>query len=1269
MRTTWFSILGVALVPAACTGADGRAQPATSPVGRALAGASFTCTPLQIDGGPVRVATDAATSLHTRGGSGTATFRLEGTVSGASIEPGGGLRSSRRAATFQAVASDGLCKTEARVAVAVIGPFDVQPESIVVARGAELVFQARGALGPVHYVMLDTPGGGGRHAVLQAGGKLSVGDVDGTYHVAARDVDSGKETRVTVTVGKPVPLRPRSAMVFVPAGGRARLDFRGGSARVEPTETSGNTGAKAVLLEDGDTWLDARGAHPGVADVTVKDRFTRETAKVRVVIGATLGDPPIVRGTQSQLGDMASGDVNGDGRPDLVIGHAERSKTAFESGGILVYHGDASGGLQATPALSIEGALSLDHYGAVLAVRDVNGDGIDDVVTGVPDSDLGDADRGAVALHLGSKEGLEVDADRVLSGEGGGQRFGSALALADLDGDGAVDLVTSAPSARNPFAAGCEGRIYVYKNRKARRGVFATIPSQVIDVKAPLGDAPEAQATCGVGLGAGRALALVDVDGDGVLDLAVGAPRAKGSGIVLVYRGMAGGAFEPDAGWAIQPDPALKGGAANFGEGLDVVAQSLVVRAPNVALNGQANAGGFWIFPAASLGAPGKSKATRVVDTRAARAFYMGTMANRGVGRSAVVTDVDPEPGDEYVVGASAPGAPGGILLFSNAQLTKGVGALTPLADLAGSDYEGFRITRLAGGPLAVWAPWRTTHVGSFAGAIDLVASPVKARWTTKTALELPSFGAGDRAGTSVALATFEKTGPPRAVLAAPGAHSPLEGAHAAGERLRAGTVGIFGEDPKVPLARIAGGRNDAQLGAAGIVALDFDGDGIQELAIADPNESAGGPPAAGVLDPDGCSALDAKGQPIAQGGRGVVHVYAWSGGRLVERWRLTAGKESPHEEAGAPKYTRGRFGFSMAAADVNGDGKDDLIIGRPGSREASGAEVVLGRKADPGGKVLVACGAGETRPHGALEIASSSALDPVAIGAAVARVGDLDKDGCDEVALSLTAGGFGGPARAGVALAFGYDPSGLHCQGHRTPLVIRLVPDDHPLRDDVVGEVKSRRDDANDLRLPVGMGRVLAQGGGDFTGDGVPDLVYRDVDLPFAEGRGPAVEILSGAFLAGLCPNHVCARGAHGPLFSDGEYHVLGVRSLAAPTRRIVFSGGIARGFGASLVLADLTGDGVAELAIGSTDESDEGPFAGEVRIYRGGTTTTTQDALLGDPYAIAVGDTAERASFGASLSMSKSGWLLVGAPTGTRWHLGGNVGGGYLWRVEIPK
>ena len=1269
MRRTFLSILVVALVPVACTGgADGRGHPAASPAERAAAGTSFTCTPLHIDGGPVRVATDAATSLHAVGGSGTATFRLEGAVSGASIEPGGGLRSGRRAGTFEAVASDGLCKTEARVPVAVIGPFDVQPESLVIARGAELTFASRGALGIVRYVMLDKPAGAGHHAVLDPSGKLSVGDVDGTYHIAARDAGSGRETRLTVTVGKPVPLHPRAAIVFVPAGGRARLDFRGGSARVEPTAISGNAGAKAVL-EDGDAWLDARDAHAGIADVTVKDRFTRETSKVRVMVGATLGDTPIVRGTQSQLGDMASGDVNGDGRPDLVVGHAERSKTAFESGGILVYLGDASGSVAKAPATSIEGALALDHYGAVLAVRDVNGDGIDDVVTGIPDSDLGDADRGAVALHLGSREGLEVDADRVLSGEGGGQRFGSAIALADLDGDGAVDLVTSAPSARNPFAAGCEGRIYVYKNRNARRGVFATIPSQVIDVKAPLGDAAEAPGTCGVGLGAGRALALVDVDGDHILDLAVGAPRAKGSGMVLVYRGAPGGGFEPDASWAIQPDPALKGGPASFGEGLDVVAQSLVVRAPNLGVNGQANAGGIWIFPGAALGPPGKGKATRVVDTRAARAFYMGTKANRGVGRSAVTADVDPEAGDEYVVGAAAPGAPGGILLFSSAQMTKSTGSLTPLGDLVGSDYEGFRVARLADGPLAVWAPWRSTHVGSFAGAIDLVASPVKARWAEKTALELPSFGAGDRAGAAVALAALEKTGAPRAVLTAPGAHSPPEGTHAAGERLRSGTVGVFGEDPKTPLARIAGGRNDAQIGAAGIVALDFDGDGIQEIAIADPNESAGGPPAAGVVDPGGCSPLDAKGQPITQGARGVVHVYAWSGGQLVERWRLTAPKESLHDEPGAPKYLRNRFGFSMAAADVNGDGKDDLVIGRPGSRDASGADVVLGRKADPGGKVLVACSAGQTGPHGALEIASSTALDPVAIGVAVARVGDLDKDGCDEVALSITTGGFGGPARAGVALAFGYDPSGVHCHGHRTPLVIRLVPDDHPLRDDVVGDVKSRLDDANDLRVPVGMGRILAQGGGDFTGDGIPDLVYRDVDLPFGEGRGPAVEILSGAFLAGLCPDHVCPPSAHGPLFSDGEYHVLGVRSLTAPSRRIVPSGGIARGFGASMVLADVTGDGVAELAIGSTDESDQGAFAGEVRIYRGGTTTTTQDALLGDPFAIAVGDTADHASFGASLAMSKSGWLLVGGPTGTRWHLGGNVGGGYLWRIEVPK
>ncbi|WP_394843219.1 FG-GAP-like repeat-containing protein [Pendulispora brunnea] len=1251
MTRSWWASLGLVLGAAACGAGDARPV-ALEPV--TVDG--FSCAPFQMQSAHVRMATGSAVALHAAGGSGVATFTLVGDTGGASIEPGGGLRAGKRAASFEAIAHDGRCRAEARTRVEVVGPFEVEPASIVVARGTRLSFAASGALGSVAYTVLERPAG--REGALGKidAGTFVAGDVEGTYRIAARDAGSGNEARLTVTVGKPVPLRPRAELYAVPARGRVRLDFRGGSARVDPVSVGGAGGR--VTVESGDAWFEA-GARPGVADVTVRDRFTKETAKVRVLVAEMLGAPPLARGTQTGLGDLAVGDVNGDGKPDIVVGHAERSKAAMEAGGILVYSGSgAPGAVDAVPGV-IEGERAADHLGAVLAVRDLNGDGIDDIVAGVPDADLGDTDRGEVAIYLGSSHGIETEPDRIVAGEGINHHFGAALALGDLDGDGAPDLAVSAPTGKSSFEPACEGgRVSIFRNKKTPRGVLEGVPEQTLDMR-PVQSDSDAVPACGNGpTGAGRALALIDMDGDKTADLVVGLPQVsypqpgKSQGQVLVFRGLGGAKFETDPAWALELDPPQRKDNAAFGSGLDVVRaeprgpEMLVVRAPGL---------GFFSFAPGSLGPRGRDRRAHVVTTAAARAFYLeGREPARGIGRSAALADVDPAPGLEYVV--SAPENRGGVLVFSAAGLLERRGALAPLADGAGrpNEFTGLRIAAVGAGALAVWSPWRNTAQGNFAGAIDVVPAgpaPFKSRWPGKEAMVLPTFGAGDRAGQAVELGVLD--GKSITVVGAPGAN--------ASSRLRAGAVDLFGADAARPLQRVAGERQDAQFGRGPMAVLDFDGDGQLDLAVGDPDDNWGGPAPKGYVDPEGCSALDAAGKPILTVHRGSVRIYSMVSGKMVERFRVVAPKESPRNMKGWPPYARGRFGFSLAVADVNGDKLDDLVVGRPNSMDGSGAEVILGRKPDAGGGVLVACNTGETGKNGALVMPSMAEGVPTSYGGAVARVGDLDKDGCDEVAISLSSiGGF--PEHAGVAVAFGYDAEGKRCRGHDRPFVLRLVADDHTLADDVVGDAKTRANDLQDLRQPTTMGRVLARGSGDFTGDGIPDVVFRDGDLTLGEVRGPAVEIISGAYLAGLCPNHRCPRGRRGALFSDGDWNVVAMRPLGAPVRRVLFAEPTARGGIASIALGDANRDGVADLAMGVPDDSDQGEFAGVVRVYLGGNKTAE------DPFLMAVGDLKEKSVFGVSVALSPAA-LVVGASGSTRGGKGANLGAAYRWNLEVPK
>ncbi len=86
------------------------------------------------------------------------------------------------------------------------------------------------------------------------------------------------------------------------------------------------------------------------------------------------------------------------------------------------------------------GAGVSDYLGGSLAVGDVHGDGYTDLVVGAPNVD-------AVYVFAGGPhaEGLSTDdASTVISGPAGSD-FGSAVVLADLDGDGVADIVVGAP--------------------------------------------------------------------------------------------------------------------------------------------------------------------------------------------------------------------------------------------------------------------------------------------------------------------------------------------------------------------------------------------------------------------------------------------------------------------------------------------------------------------------------------------------------------------------------------------------------------------------------------------------------------------------------------------------------------------------------------------------------------------------------------------------------------------------------------------------------
>ena len=154
-----------------------------------------------------------------------------------------------------------------------------------------------------------------------------------------------------------------------------------------------------------------------------------------------------------------TGDLDGDGMTDLVVGSSGDDDGGSDRGAIWLLFMNADGTVQTTQKISqtsgeFDGLLTDgDQFGNAIAnVGDLNNDGVSDLAVGAYTSDDGGLDRGAVWILFMRSSGKVISTSKLSDTNGNfdgvltdGNQFGSAIAnIGDLDSNGVTDIAAGA---------------------------------------------------------------------------------------------------------------------------------------------------------------------------------------------------------------------------------------------------------------------------------------------------------------------------------------------------------------------------------------------------------------------------------------------------------------------------------------------------------------------------------------------------------------------------------------------------------------------------------------------------------------------------------------------------------------------------------------------------------------------------------------------------------------------------------------------------------